>query len=187
MRILIFSQGRCGSTSLTTYIGNSLNLEKIYEPTNPNKNGLIDIESLWKKNNIVIKIMDWELKNLKLSFEELSNKFDKTIILLRENVIEQAESFYNAIENDKWTENWKLEDIKNFDTNKFYNLKNELELGKNKLLNLKGEHFFYESIFINKTDINRLNQYLNIQSKKFLYILSDNYKLRYEKIVNKII
>ena len=187
MRILIFSQGRCGSTSLTTYIGNSLNLEKIYEPTNPNKNGSIDIDSLFLKDNIVVKIMEWELLNLNMSFEDIKTQFDKTIILTREDVNEQAESFYNSIENDKWDVNWNINDIKNFSIEKLNNIKTKLEKDKEFLLNLMGEHFTYESIFITGNDIEKLNNYLDIIDIKFLNILNKNNKLRYTKFTNKLI
>ena len=187
MKILIFTQGRSGSTSLATYIGKSLELDIIYEPTHPNKNGLIDINKLWTRENILIKIMDWELHNLNLSFEELSSKFDKTIILTRENIIEQAESFYNSFKNNIWAENWKIEDIKNFNSEELTQIKNSLEIKKNDLLKLKGEQFTYESIFITGNDVERLNKYLNITNTNFLNFLNKNNKLRYKKESNKLI
>ena len=102
MKILLLGHGRCGSTSLQFGLADVMRLEKIIEPFN---------KSLWNnyykteppynkgdtlKDNIIFKTLtgptfdnNWIKRNY--------TKFDKTIILMRGNLIDTLISHSNAI------------------------------------------------------------------------------------------
>lgn len=106
MNFLIISLARCGSTSLQKSISNHYNLKIVFEPY-----------AAWglqrrkySFENVVVKTIlhqidnkEFRLGNLPEShFEKcfnfylnLSNKFDKVILLSRENTKEHAESLFN--------------------------------------------------------------------------------------------
>lgn len=126
MNFLIVSGARCGSSTLQKSISNYYNLKTIFEPYAAwgNKRYAID--------NVVVKTIlhqidnqEFILGNLpKSHFERcydfhlsLIPKFDKIILLMRENVKEQAESLSNLYDgyvfNTKWVyrENTKIQPI----------------------------------------------------------------------------
>lgn len=106
MNFLIISLARCGSTSLQKSISNHYNLKIVFEPYAAW--GLQRRKYLFE--NVVVKTIlhqidnkEFRLGNLPEShFEKcfnfylnLSNKFDKVILLSRENTKEHAESLFN--------------------------------------------------------------------------------------------
>ena len=87
----------------------------------------------------------------------------------RENDIDSAISFINANSKDIWHDTYKI-------TNEWIdNNKNKIieTAHKNEHLksNLKNKNLFqttYENIYINKTDVNKVISYLNIENPKHL-------------------
>lgn len=111
MNFLIISLARCGSTSLQKSISNRYNLKKVFEPYS--SWGLQ--RKRYSFENVVVKTLlhqidnkQFKLGNLPESHFErcydfylnLSNKFDKTILLSRENTKEHSESLLSLYKND---------------------------------------------------------------------------------------
>lgn len=103
MNFLIISGARCGSSSLQKSISNYYNLKVIFEPFSPW--GLQ--RKKFKMENVIVKTIFHQLKNQSPILGSLSNsyfdecfdfyselipKFDKVILLIRDNIIEHAES-----------------------------------------------------------------------------------------------
>ncbi len=106
MNFLIISSPRCGSTSLQKSISNTYNLKIIYEPYSPWGFDKKD----YKLENVVVKTMFHQINNTSVllgnlpisHFEmcfnfycELIPKFDKVILLSRQNKKDNAESLAN--------------------------------------------------------------------------------------------
>ena len=170
MRILILSHTRCGSTTLCKWISKELNFEVDYDQYDVNT-----FNSIFIKNNIIKKIVIEEYSPP----NEVIEKFDKVICLSRGNNIDSAISFINAENKGKWHD--------------IYEITNEwIEENKNKIIEtvykyghlktyLKNKDLFqitYENMYINKTDVNRVIGYLNIENPKHLDMLDYDKKYR---------
>jgi hypothetical protein len=124
MNFLIISSPRCGSTSLQKSISNSYNLKVIYEPYSPwgiqQKN--------YKLENVVVKTMFHQMENklVKLGnlptfyfqkcydfYCDLIPKFDRVILLCRENSKDHAESlsylYEGGSDNEKYVYNLDID------------------------------------------------------------------------------
>lgn len=103
MNFLIISGARCGSSSLQKSISNYYNLKVIFEPFSPW--GLQ--RKKFQMENVIVKTIFHQLKNQSPILGSLSNsyfdecfdfyselipKFDKVILLIRDNITEHAES-----------------------------------------------------------------------------------------------
>lgn len=124
MNILIISLARCGSSRLQTAISNKNNLKKIFEPYAINSNRFN-----YRLNNSVVKTLLHQTDNkhhtMNCSAEYLNKcvefylklipKFNKVILLNRQNIIEQAESLS------------MLYDGKLYDEEYTYNTKNNIK------------------------------------------------------------
>jgi len=100
MKVLIVSLPRTGSTNLLLSLGRLLNLKTYSEPFEKKYVG----EDYKFNQPHIIKTMINDLKVNPLDF-------DKVIILARKDLKAQLESFTFALKNDKWHENYKVNDI----------------------------------------------------------------------------
>ena len=176
MRILIYAIPRTGSTTLGRYIANSFGYKYLSEPYGEfskihNKN---DIPYTWDLSDVVVKTIH---NQIDMTSEKLFEKFDKVVILTRENVKEQSLSFHYAYENNQFLKPYVLNDFK-IDEVKLNTLLNSFDSDKNELLNLNGFHITYEQIYQNADKLNDLDEYLEITDKKYRYMLNSENRYR---------
>ena len=170
MKILILSYTRCGSTTLCKWISKELNIELDETPYDKTR-----FESIFKKTNIIKKIVVEEY----IPSNEIINKFDKVICLSRENTIDTSISFIMANNTNIWhntytvSSDWILE-------HKFEisNMSHRYDVMKNSLKKINGFNITYENMYVNKTDVNRVISYLNIENPKHLDMIDYDKKYR---------
>jgi hypothetical protein len=170
MRILVLSHTRCGSTTLCKWLSKELNL--FLNETPYDKNTFNDI---FLKNNIIRKIVVEEYFPTK---DDIS-KFDRVICLSRDKSVDSAISFIHANNINKWhidyeiTEEW-------INKNKNNILKEIFKYDglKIRLKEFKGIHITYENVYINKFDINKILNYMDINFPKYLDMLDCDKKYR---------
>lgn len=170
MKILVLSHTRCGSTTLCKWLSKELNIELDETPYNEKT-----FNYIFSKNDIIRKIVIIEY----CPNDEIINKFDKVICLFRENSVDAAISFIVANNNNIWHDQYSV--TKNWiDENKNEIIKKEHQYvyKKNKLKKLKVFQITYENMYINKTDVNRVISYLNIQNPKYLDMIDYDKKYR---------
>lgn len=159
MRILIYTLARTGSTSLTYYIANSLKYEGIFEPYNIDPTHDKYPESLiWESDNVVVKVMDEQGGK---HFLDFYGKFDKYVILTRENTQEQAQSLVHAVQSKKWHSHYVYNSSK-VDQNYCNQMIEQYTRTRSKLLNLNGYQVTYEGIYLRRDQLKGLNEYLGI-------------------------
>ena len=177
MKILILSHTRCGSTTLCKWLSKELNIE-----LDATHYDFKEFNSVFLKNNIIRKIVVEEYYPTK---EEI-NKFDRVICLSRNNSVDSAISFVYADNKKKWhieyeiTKEW-------IDENKNDILKEIVKYDdlKIRLKEFKGIHVSYDDIYIKKTAINKILEYIGIESPTHLDML--NYDKKYRKDDNVFI
>lgn len=170
MRILILSHTRCGSTTFCKWLSNELDIELDETP--------YDIKTfniVFQKNNIIRKIVVEEY----MPTIDVINKFDKVICLIRENSIDSSISFIIANSSNIWhteydvSANWISENKNLIIERKYF-----YDYLKNKLKKLKVFQITYEGIYINKTDIDRVFKYMDIETPRYLDMIEDTKKYR---------
>jgi hypothetical protein len=170
MKILILSHTRCGSTTLCKWISKELNFELDETPYDKNT-----FDSIFKKNKIIRKIV---IEAYWPSDNDI-NKFDKVICLRRENSIDTAISFLNADNKSKWHEPYEItNEWINDNKSKIIETSYKYKHLKTRLKNKNLFQITYENVYINKTDINRVIRYLNIENPTHLDILDYDKKYR---------
>ena len=171
MKILILSHTRCGSTTLCKWVSKELDI--VLDETPYDRKTFY---SVFEKNNIIRKIVIEEYNPP----NEVIEKFDKVICLSRENNIDSAISFIDADNKGKWhdvyeiTNDW-INDNQNKIIEKVYKYEHLRNLLKNKNL----FQITYENMYVNKTDVSRVIDYLDIKNPKHLDML--NYDKKYRK------
>ncbi len=163
MNILIISLARCGSSTLQTSISNKNNLKKIFEPY------AINNKVYYTLNNSVVKTLLHQTDNkhhtMNCSAEYLNRcvqfylnlipKFNKVILLNRQNIIEQAESLsmlYNGkLYNEEYIYNKKNNVEKYIEQLKLANFYlKKLSIESNLLID-SYENIFFGNGLIDKT------------------------------------
>lgn len=170
MKILVLSHSRCGSTTLCKWLSKELNLELDETPYNYKT-----FNSVFKLKNIIRKII---VENYYPTNEDIS-KFDKVICLKRESSNETAISYIQCKQIGKFHEQ--------YETTKEWIHENENEILEQihkydqMKLRIKEYEVFqttYEGIYINKHDINKILNYIDINSPSYLDMLDYNKKYR---------
>ena len=184
MKILIYSTGRSGSGNFCKLLSEALKYKKIDEPFNKKlwRNNEYQLNDLYE-NNIVCKCLidEWDydgsgIKNV----NELFSLFDKVIILTRENVQDQAESVVLALNKRRWNHKYFINESFLFKNKKnINNWINNIKKQNLKLNGLNGLKVTYEGIYFKKTDIEKIEKYiefkindlsiLNIENKFRIY------------------
>lgn len=179
MRILIYALPRTGSTALAHYIANSFHYKAIIEPYNEERYWDLDLKEsdIWEKDNVVVKVMFGQGGYW---YEDIVSKFDKAIILYRENIKEQAESFILARKSIDWHAPYF------FDSSKIdieeYNTTYETFSRKKEIDELVGFKISYEDLFISGKDKDRLDLFLGNSNKSFRFMLDSRNKYRRDNI-----
>jgi LPS sulfotransferase NodH len=186
MKILVLSHTRCGSTTLCKWISNELNLKLDETPYNYKT-----FNSVFESNNIIRKIVIEEY----FPSNEVIKKFDKVICLSRENSVDTAISFINADTKGKWHETYEItNEWINDNKNKIIETVYKYEHLKDYLKNKNLFQITYENMYINKMDVNRVIDYLNITNPNHLDMIDydkkyrkDTYTLRYDITTKNLI
>jgi LPS sulfotransferase NodH len=179
MKILVLSHTRCGSTTLCKWISNELNIELDESPYNKKI-----FNSVFEKKDIIRKIVIEEY----LPSNEIIKKFDKVICLSRENIIDTAISFINANNKGRWHDTYEItNEWINDNKNKIIETAYKYEHLKHYLKNKNLFQTTYENMYINKMDVNRVIDYLNIENPTHLDMIDydkkyrkDTYSLTYD-------
>jgi hypothetical protein len=181
MVITILAEPRSGSTNLTNWFFSNKNFTTLFEPiTSPNwkwyKHGVSPKLWEYKTPHILIK----ETYDIKTDFSELIEISDKVIILYRENIREQSESWLNANKTNNWDKAWVFKEnlIKDGDVSYFNQIKNGL---KENYLNKDYFNISYEELYYNN-GFQKILDYLNmveLENKNFPY--GEKYRINVNK------
>jgi LPS sulfotransferase NodH len=195
MKILIYTGYRTGSKSLGNWLEIELGIpyyHEYYNKDNPNKWDRMRRINLNKLNDYIIKISPGD----GFDFDEIVNGFDKIILLYREDTLAQAQSmmwakanelWHNTYVNDKFTYvHYTIDDKFLIDNSEKINVikciyDNEVSFLKSKDIGLL---ISYEELFINKTGIKKLENYLGI-SAKTIFDVNDKLRNNKEAVVIK--
>lgn len=183
MRILIYALPRTGSNNLTHYIANSLHYKEIIEPYNENRFWDKDLTEfdIWERDNVVVKMM---LEQGEEKYKDVSAKFDKTVIIYRENIIEQAESFVHATKSIDWHAPYVYDPSK-VDQNEYLET---LDKFNSRLEKIKSYNHFtvtYENLYLSGIDRDRVDEYIGITNKSFRFMLDSRNKYRKSSVEEK--
>jgi hypothetical protein len=189
MRILIYSTQRCGSTAVMNWVSKELDLTPVFEPFIPcgeedyrryNDNWRNDLEAFNRLKHIVAKVIHYNLDELihKDNIErDFFSKFDKVVVLYRENIRDQAESLLIAskrkISFGEYNLKKELSDLNPDHIEETSNImleQTESLLSYNNCFKIS-----YEDIFIRK-DYNKLIEYLGIQEPNHLDLFNSKNK-----------
>ncbi len=189
MRILIYSTQRCGSTAVMNWVSKELDLTPVFEPFIPcgeedyrryNDNWRNDLEAFNRLKHIVAKVIHYNLDELihKDNIEkDFFSKFDKVVVLYRENIRDQAESLLIAskrkISFGEYNLKKELSDLIPEHIEETSNImleQTESLLSYNNCFKIS-----YEDIFIRK-DYNKLIEYLGIKEPKHLDLFNPKNK-----------
>ncbi len=189
MRILIYSTQRCGSTAVMNWVSKELDLTPVLEPFIPcdeqdfrryNNNWRDDLEAFNRLKYIVAKVIHYNLSEI-IDNEDVErdffSKFDKVVVLYRENIRDQAESLLIAskrkISFGEYNLKKELSDLNPDHIEETSNImleQTESLLSYNNCFKIS-----YEDIFIRK-DYNKLIEYLGIQEPKHLDLFNSKNK-----------
>lgn len=170
MKVLILSHTRCGSTTLCRWVSKELNFE--LDDNYYDKN---TFNSVFEKSNIIRKIVVEEY----YPSDNDINKFDKVISLSRENSVDTAISFISANNKNSWHDTYEItNEWINNNKNKIIETAHKYEHLKEYLKNKNLFQTTYENIYINKTDVNKVISYLNIENPKHLDMIDYDKKYR---------
>ena len=158
MKILVLSHTRCGSTTLCKWISNELNIELDESPYNKKI-----FNSVFEKKDIIRKIVIEEY----LPSNEIIKKFNNKGRW--HDTYEITNEWINDNKNKIIETAYKYEHLKHY---------------------LKNKNLFqttYENMYINKMDVNRVIDYLNIENPTHLDMIDydkkyrkDTYSLTYD-------
>jgi LPS sulfotransferase NodH len=170
MRILILSHTRCGSTTLSKWLEKELGVELDETPYDKTT-----FNSVFEKENIIRKIVVEEYFPTKKEID----RFDRAIFLIRNNNIDTAISYTNANNSEEWHKEYSVtkEWIENNEIG-IINISNYISGLKNKIWDYAGFHITYEDVYINKNAVNRILDYVGIESPKYLSMLGYDKKYR---------
>jgi hypothetical protein len=186
MKILLYTGYRTGSRSLGDWLSIELNIDYHHEPFNINNPIAFEKYNNFSLNDIddcVIKISPKD----DLKFEDIISKFDKVIVLYRNNIKEQAESFiwskhkkiyHHSYVDDKFVyAHYKIDD--DFLLNNSNEINQEiqrLEIENEYIKSLNyGLLLTYEELYFSEMGLKKLEDYLNV---KFKTKLNPIHKLR---------
>ena len=169
MVITILAEPRSGSTNLANWFYLNKDFTILFEPiTSP--------KWKWYKNGISPKLWEYKTPHLlvkeifrpDVDFTELIEISDKLIILYRENITEQTESWLNANKTNNWDKAWIFKEnlIKDEDSTYFNAIKNGI---KKNYLDKNYFKISYEDLYYND-GFQKILDYLNmdeLENKNF--------------------
>ena len=158
MVITILSEPRSGSTNLTNWFYFNKNFTTLFIPSDP-KSKWYKSESpkeyKYNTEHLLIKEDYYDYKN----FDELISISDKIILLYRENIEEQIQSWISAKTTNNWHRQWDWKNLQNEkETDFFIQLKLSF---KEKFLDKNYFKISYEELYYNN-GFHKILDYLNI-------------------------
>jgi len=180
MRILIYALPRTGSTALTHYIANSLHYRAIIEPYHDERywDQTLTEADIWERDNVVVKMMFGQGDYW---YRDIKSKFDKIVILYRENTKEQAESYAYAMNFPDWHAPYVYNP--SIVTEEAY--LSAYEKFKDRIEEVRSFNEFtvkYEDLYISGTDRDRLDEHIGITNKSFRFMLDSKNKYRRDSL-----
>jgi len=170
MRILIIAMGRSGGYQMGSWISRELGLSFVHEPmiNNLNEDG----------DNVVTKylITEWEVYNKTPQY-----KYDKIIGLIREGDRDCAISQCWAERMNQWRNYYQIPNEWLIENESYINeMERWVRNKRESLLNIYGLDLIvsYEGIYNRRDDIQKLLEYLEIKTPKYLHMLNPNLRLR---------
>ena len=134
MIITILAEPRSGSTNLANWFYFNKNFTTLFIPSDSKSKWYKDVspkEYTYNTEHLLIKEDYYHYKN----FDELISISDKVILLYRENIEEQIDSWTNAKLTSNWEKQWVSKNIKNNSIPKKKNiLPTNLFIGKTKFV-----------------------------------------------------
>ena len=158
MVITILSEPRSGSTNLTNWFCLNNKFTTLFLPSDP-KSKWYKLESpkeyKYNTEHLLIKEDYYHYKN----FDELISISDKIILLYRENIEEQIQSWISAKTTNNWHRQWDWKNLQNEkETDFFIQLKLSF---KEKFLDKNYFKISYEELYYNN-GFHKILDYLNI-------------------------
>lgn len=182
MRVLIISSYRCGGNTFLYWISQELNLKYICEPYNKDINPIFPNIYPWLPgclDNIVVK-MPYQHFEFIYDVDKFINSYDKVVILIREDVRSACESFVLCKHLfNKYIDNYYVDDefVKKHEEEINSNIDDYKKIN-DEIKKLNVVQTTYENIYVNKNDINKILDYLEITNPKYLELLDYKYKYR---------
>jgi len=170
MKILVLSHSRCGSTTLCRWLSNELNIVLDETPYDYKT-----FNSVFELKNVIRKVMIEEYHPTK---EDIS-KFNKIIYITRDDIVNAAISCVAA----KNTKNWHV----SYEVTSEWIEKNQkqileeinwYQIAKSNMKKYDGFNLTYEDIYINKSAITKILDYIGINSPNHLDMLDYDKKYR---------
>lgn len=181
MRVLILTHPRSGGRSLLTWICNELGYWIYHEPT------VDQYGEVLSKKNIVVKDFPNRIIDAGYNINEFISTFDKVICHSRGNTRDVAISLIYSIEESKKNPEYKHHELYKIDDEWIKEREDEIErmmihskelLEDIKKVNLNSLNTTYEGVFYNKTDVEKITNYLGIKKHLWLDILDNKRRLR---------
>jgi hypothetical protein len=165
MKILIYTTHRTGSTSLANFL--MFNYSYDYQRHNYFKSVRNNMP-----NDIIIKLTLNEE-----GYNEISNYFDKRIILIREDIQSQAESRIYAEKENKFFSAYNIPESFLIDNNELIECQKQVIIKENELLKKYDDclHITYEELYKSNSGILKLEEYFDTKFK---------YELEYKRYRN---
>jgi hypothetical protein len=175
MRVLIITYPRSGGYSLSSWISSELKFKHLHEPLSSRHEELMKYID---DDNIVVKEFLFRIDS------EFISKFDKIIIHKRLNIRDVAISW---VYSDNKTGDFKNHKV--YELNDEWVSEHEEEIYKMEMwikdlsikldeLNINALRTTYENLFINKSDIDKVKEYLNMGDLKYLDLMDGKRRLR---------
>ena len=183
MRILIIGTPRSGTNTLLDWVSKETNYLKIYEPYNEicklrtyKQEDEIKLVEDVTNENIVVKCLYFEIEK----YGHVLNLFDKVIVIVRNDTKEQSESLWNSKRTNNWGEHYYI----NPNQLKLHSVEISLEESRlifenNKLKEIDNSlQVTYEGVYVSGLDIQRIKNFLNLETCRYVDLLSNDNKYR---------
>lgn len=158
MVITILAEPRSGSTNFTNWFYFNKNFTTLFIPSDPASkwyNSASPSQYKYNTKHLLIKEDYYHYKN----FDEVISISDKVILLYREDLEKQIESWINAKATKNWDGSWVFNNIKNdVETQFIIELKNSF---KEKYLNKDYFKISYEELYF-QNGIEKVKNYIEI-------------------------
>jgi LPS sulfotransferase NodH len=170
MRVLVLSHTRCGSTTLCKWLSKELNLSLDQTPYDAKA-----FNDIFESDHIIRKIVVEEYFPSK---EEII-KFDKVIFLTRIDNFDAAISHITARDSEEWHKEYEVTS-EWIEENKIriIDISNYIASLKMRIKDYIGFHITYEDLYLNKSSVTRILDYINIDQPKYLEMLRHDKKYR---------
>ena len=129
---------------------------------------------IWERDNVVVKMIIGEGDYW---YEDIKLKFDKVVVLYRENIKEQAESYAYAANSIDWHMPY-IYNPSNISEEEYKKAYTKIGSRVDELKSINAFQISYENLYLSGTDRDRLDEYIGITNKSFRFILDSNNKYR---------